>query len=78
MIPDLSVRIVDSLGCQPFNAEFIAVNSETVTYDWDFGDGTSGRLDSHPFHNYPNAGYYNVKLKVTTPLGCFNEILQTA
>ncbi len=73
VIPDLTVQVIDSMGCQPFNAEFIAVNSETVTYDWDFGDGNSERLDNHPFHTYNDAGYYNVNLKVTTQQGCSNE-----
>jgi PKD repeat protein len=74
VIPDLSMKVVDSLACQPFNAEFIATNTETVTYDWNFGDGTSKRLDNHPFYIYQNSGYYNVNLKVTSTKGCVNSV----
>ncbi|MEI6679947.1 MAG: PKD domain-containing protein [Mariniphaga sp.] len=79
VIPNLDMHIIDNLGCAPFNAEFIAENTEVVVYDWDFGDGTPiARKDNHPFHNYQNAGYYDVKLKVTTVVasgqGCTNEV----
>lgn len=75
VIPDLEVQIVDTIGCQPFNAEFIAKNSEKVFYDWDFGDGTIRRLDDHPFWTYQKDGYYNVSVKVTTDRGCTNSIV---
>jgi hypothetical protein len=79
VIPNLDMQIVANLGCEPFNAEFIAQNTEVVVYDWDFGDGTPMvRVDNHPFHNYLNAGFYDVKLKVTTVVasgqGCTNEV----
>ncbi len=79
VIPNLDMKIVDSLGCEPFNAEFIAHNTEVVNYDWDFGDGSPvSRMDDHPFHVYQNSGFYNVKLKVTTIVstgeGCTNEV----
>ncbi len=79
VIPNLDMGIVDSLGCEPFNAEFIAHNTEVVNYDWDFGDGPSvSGKDDHPFHIYQNSGFYNVKLKVTsivsTGEGCTNEV----
>ena len=74
VIPDLEMRVVNSLGCEPVNAEFIAKNTETVTYDWNFGEGALTRLDNHPFHFYQNSGYYDVFLKVTTTKGCTNSV----
>lgn len=79
VIPNLDLHIVDALGCAPFTAEFIAENTEVVTYDWDFGDGTPvQRKDARPAHNYENPGYYDVKLRVTTVVpsgaGCYNEV----
>ena len=73
--PNLKMWVLDSLGCEPFTTKFMADNSETVSYTWDFGDGSilSG-LVAEPSHTYKNAGYYNVKLKVTTSKGCTNEI----
>jgi hypothetical protein len=79
VIPNLDLRIVKNLGCEPFNAEFVAENTETVVYDWDFGDGTPvERTGKQPFHKYQNDGFYDVKLKVTTIVpngeGCVNEV----
>lgn len=74
VIPDLEMKVVNKLGCEPYNAEFIAKNTETVTYDWNFGEGALTRLDNHPFHLYQNSGYYDVFLKVTTTKGCTNSV----
>lgn len=79
VIPNLSMNIVDTLGCEPFKTQFIANNTEVVVYDWDFGDGTPvQKADSQPFHTYQKAGFYDVNLKVTTVVangsGCVNEV----
>lgn len=74
VIPNLELAVRDKLGCEPFNAEFTAHNTETVTYDWDYGDGKTERSSDHVFHSYPSSGYYPVGLKVTTPKGCFNRV----
>jgi len=77
--PHLNLQIIDSVGCQPFIANFKAINTEIVKYLWNFGDN-SGDIagDSIASHPYPNAGFYDVKLKVTTIVssgqGCSNEV----
>ncbi len=38
-------------------------NNDTLTYSWDFGDGTSS-TDANPTHTYPSNGQYTVKLTV--------------
>ena len=75
VIPNLQMRVLDSLGCEPFTTKFMANNTETVTYDWDFGDKNvlSGPT-ADPSHTYQSDGYYSVKLKVTTNKGCTNEV----
>ena len=75
VIPNLQMRVLNSLGCQPFTTQFLANNTETVSYAWDFGDGNvlSGAT-ADPTHTYQNDGYYPVKLKVTTNKGCTNEV----
>ncbi|MCX6238071.1 MAG: PKD domain-containing protein [Bacteroidia bacterium] len=75
VIPNLEMWVTDSLGCEPFTTQFMGKNTETVTYDWDFGDGKvlSGST-TDPFHTYQNDGYYRVKLKITTDKGCTNEV----
>lgn len=75
VIPNLDLYIADSIVCMQQSAEFTAVNTESVIYDWDFGDGVTERSDNHVFHNYNNPGYYNVGLKVTTDKGCYNNVL---
>jgi len=75
VIPNLKVQVIDSLGCEPFKAEFKAENSEKVAYDWDYGDSfTEHTIDKHTFHTYQQDGFYNLKLKVTTDIGCTNSV----
>lgn len=75
VIPNLKMWVSDSLGCEPFTTKFLSDNTETVTYDWDFGDGqVLHGFYTSPDHPYKNAGYYPVKLKVTTDKGCTNEV----
>ncbi len=52
------------------------VNDGTITnYEWSFGDGNTG--SGNPVtHSYPSAGTYNVKLIVTSDLGCRDSITQ--
>ena len=76
VIPNLKLVVLDSLGCEPFTAQFKANNTETVIYDWKFGDGNvkTGSTITNPSNTYQHAGYYPVSLKVTTPAGCSNEV----
>jgi len=75
VIPNLQMWVEDSLGCKPFTTKFMATNTETVTYDWDFGDGSvSSGSTADPTHTYQNDGYYPVKLTVITNKGCANEV----
>ncbi|HZK94090.1 MAG TPA: PKD domain-containing protein [Prolixibacteraceae bacterium] len=75
VIPNLQMWVTDSLGCEPFTTQFMANNTETVTYDWDFGDGNHlGGSTANPKHTYQSNGFYPVKLKVTTNKGCTNEV----
>ena len=54
-------------------SESHAANSNIVSYDWDFGDGTTGLGDSIA-HKYTSHGRYTVKLKIQTDSdqGCNN------
>ncbi len=51
------------------------VTSGTVTYSWDFGDGSTSTLQS-PTHTYAVGGTYPIKLVVTTNNGCKDSIVQ--
>lgn len=51
--------------------------SSGVSYHWSFGDGNTSSVQS-PTHTYTAYGSYDVKLKVTTSLGCSDSILKPA
>jgi len=46
--------------------------SSVLTYDWDFGDGTTS-ADPNPVHTYTSSGNYSVCLKVTFSGGSNNS-----
>lgn len=46
-----------------------------LTYQWDFGDGTTSVL-INPVHTYTTAGTYTVKLIVINPTGCTDTIIK--
>lgn len=45
------------------------------SWDWNFGDGGTSNLQ-HPQHNYSNAGFYNVSLKVVGNNGCEKTLVK--
>ncbi|MEX2512544.1 MAG: PKD domain-containing protein [Cyclobacteriaceae bacterium] len=48
---------------------------ETVTHEWDFGDGNFSH-ESDPFHTYGAEGNYQVKLTVSDIFGCKRETIK--
>jgi len=51
--------------------------SQTLTYAWNFGDGTTGAGVSVT-HSYSSAGAFTVRLIVTDPLGLADTVTTTA
>ncbi len=52
---------------------------DTLTYDWDWGDGTSSTdVGSTPTHTYDAAGIYDVCLTVTDPSGASGRACTSA
>ena len=71
-----SIRNLPLKGCVPATARPVAVIANSVSgskYLWDFGDGTTS-TNSTPSHIYTRAGYFNIKLTITTPLGCTDTL----
>ncbi len=59
-----------SLGCQTKTTSFFAVTNDTiVSYNWNFGDGSSSSQAS-PKHTFTAPGTYDVVLSYTTKGGC--------
>jgi PKD repeat protein len=50
----------------------------TITFDYDFGDGTPHNLTSSPSHRYVQDGVYTVKLVVTDAMGATATATTTA
>ncbi len=61
-------------GCIPADMLFTNLSSPIdSTYDikWYFGDGTESEGIISPSHTYNEAGVFDVKVEITSPLGCF-------
>ena len=52
------------------------LNGNTVTYLWDFGDGTTSTLQN-PTHKYLTSGTFNIKLTVQSNAQCESVITQS-
>ncbi len=60
------------LGCSPVSVifnNFSSPYSDEYNIIWDFGDGTKDTAFS-PVHLYENEGFYTIKVKITSPIGC--------
>lgn len=70
-IPDDNFYLQTSSNiCAGDSVRLIAISS-IVTYNWDFGNGTSSTIQ-YPWANYPIAGVFTVTLTVTDSIGCTN------
>ena len=78
-LPVITFTADPDSGCAPLEVTFtnttdpIYVGNSCV---WDLGDGT-GTLDACASftHEYTDPGWYHVKLKVTTPQGCTDQLI---
>ncbi len=62
-----------SASCEPASISFTQSSTgyfPLVTYDWDFGDGSTSLGAIIPAHTYINAGIYTASLTVTDTRGC--------
>jgi len=82
-LPDAQFNINPNPVCPGttvnFNSTSTSVDAIT-TYQWNFGDGASGILNTstlqNPSHIFNSSGVYNVKLKVITSFGCVDSLIQ--
>ncbi|HQL70454.1 MAG TPA: PKD domain-containing protein, partial [Bacteroidales bacterium] len=73
--PEISLTKTPYKGCAPLTVVFDnTTDILTYTYDWDFGDPTSGANNwsdlKQPSHFYETPGTYTITCEVTTNLGC--------
>jgi len=53
------------------------MGNSTLTYSWDFGDGSIFDTSINPSHIYANAGIYQIDLTATSIQNCSSTITQT-
>ena len=73
--PMISVNQLPQRGCAPFTWTFVhnVIGGDTiVSYNWDFGDGTSSNEQS-PTHTF-GVGNYNIVLTIVTSAGCTDTV----
>ncbi len=74
--PVVSFTSPVTVGCVPFTTSFQDTNvlRDNVSYLWDFGDPSSGALNTdttrNPTHIFNAVGKFNVKLTVVSKEGC--------
>ncbi|MBL7942873.1 MAG: PKD domain-containing protein [Flavobacteriales bacterium] len=75
-VPDILIEGAE--GCAPLTANFSASSEAetTVSYQWDFGDGSSSG-EAMTTHTYPDPGWYDVTLTASTTAGCVGSISVT-
>ncbi len=61
-----------------FFTEFSTIPGGTVdAYSWDMGDGSGPISTRNPVYQFPNTGFYDVALTVTSDMGCTNTHTET-
>ncbi|MAT53862.1 MAG: hypothetical protein CMN32_05230 [Saprospirales bacterium] len=71
------VRPNDTVSCVPSEVFFNNLSTpidDSYDIHWDFGDGeTSGEIS--PVHTYRTAGIFDIRLEITSPIGCYTDTL---
>jgi gliding motility-associated-like protein len=71
----------DSGACTPANitvfGEDLLSDTTTLTWLWDFGNGTSSDLQNPPAITYPEEGDYTISMTVTNSSGCITTRTKT-
>lgn len=69
------VKPNDTISCPPAEVFFNNLSTPIdLNYDirWEFGDGEEG-YEISPTHVYQETGTYDVRLEITSPIGCYTD-----
>lgn len=55
--------VPSNMGCAPFKVEFTNQSVSATSFQWNFGDGTTG-TETNPTHTFTTPGKYNVSLTI--------------
>jgi len=75
-IPLVSFDSDTAIGCAPLTVNFTNSSSNSISYFWDLGNGSSTSLDE-PIYTFPDPGAftsYTVSLTATSSDGCVNTL----
>lgn len=72
-IPIADFNIVSDSICQNTSAVFVNNSTPGMSYEWNFGDGSTSTT-ANPSHQYPSPGNYTVELIVTSPFSCADTL----
>ncbi|WP_305856915.1 PKD domain-containing protein [Flavihumibacter rivuli] len=75
--PQVDFATEDTLSCPGAAIRFKDLsNGQSLTYTWDFGDGTTSN-DQNPTHRYPKKDTtYSIKLTLTDVYGCQDSLVK--
>lgn len=68
LVPEISAN--KSTGCAPLNVSFSNNVTGTLSYSWNFGDGSGLSPAVNPLHQYTDTGIFTVSLTVTDANNC--------
>ena len=74
--PLIVIRPDSYIGCAPADIFFDNLSTpidNTYKVEWDFGDGGTSSGVISPTHLYTQQGVYDVKVAITSPIGCYIE-----
>jgi gliding motility-associated-like protein len=74
--PQANFIALDSAGCDPFDAIFIADSLNVIGFAWNFGDGQTSTVGPQVIHSYQNAGHYTVTLVIQDVFGCSDTLVK--
>lgn len=63
-------------GIANFNNLTAVPDNSSLSYQWDFGDGSLGSTAAHPTHIYQNKGQFSITLSATSAHGCRHDTMK--
>jgi gliding motility-associated-like protein len=75
-VPDFADIEQCFVSALPFADQSTIGDGVLAGWEWDFGDGGSS-TQQNPIHTYPDFGDYDVRLTVTSAVGCVDSITKT-
>jgi gliding motility-associated-like protein len=75
-VPDADFTVANTCFGNPI-APVNLTTGQVSQYSWDFGNGSPENTQQNPVYNYPNSGFYDIWLHVTSANLCADSMKQT-